>query len=135
MKLKAAKNSVPGLWCLRYAHMEMLQWRLIRVSLAALGAVVLTIAILGPLGTEARLGFLQRLAFRDPVQRLLLAVLSCPERGHTLRRAYAAPSPDTACVHFRQVVPGRALQRGFFHYSRSVRPAWRCLCSGYPRST
>ena len=63
MRPKAAENRIPGIWYLRHAYREMLEWRLIRVSLCVLGAGVLTLTVVSPMGIEESLGPLQRLAF------------------------------------------------------------------------
>ena len=63
MRPKAAENRIPGIWYLRHAYREMLEWRLIRVSLSVLGAGVLTLTVVSPMGIEESLGPLQRLAF------------------------------------------------------------------------
>ena len=63
MKPTTADCAFPGLWRLRYAYREMLEWRLICVSLGVLGAGVLLLTVVGPIGIEDSLSPIRRLAF------------------------------------------------------------------------
>ena len=63
MKLTTAEYGFPQLWRLRYAYREMLEWHLIRVSLGVLGAGVLLLTVLGPIGIEDGFGPMHRFAF------------------------------------------------------------------------
>ena len=63
MKPSTVEDPKPGLWRLRHAWREMLEWRLIRVSLGVLGASVLILSVVGPVGIGDALNPLQRIAF------------------------------------------------------------------------
>lgn len=62
MRQTTGENAISGIGWLRYAHREMLEWRLIRVSLGVLAASSLVFMVFGPLGIEDRLSSFERLA-------------------------------------------------------------------------
>lgn len=63
MRQNTVESAIPAIWWLRHAHREMLEWRLIRVSLGVLAASMLIFTAFGPLGIEDRLSPFERLAF------------------------------------------------------------------------
>lgn len=81
MKSKDGENRVSGIWYLRHAHREMLEWRMIGLSLVVLGAAVLTVAVVGPFGIEGSMSSAQRLGF------IALCGVCCWPIAHALSAA------------------------------------------------